>query len=146
MIPDLPVVAPLLEQAVDASFLSRRCPNNLRTWVSVVLSCIRVYSAHKLEVMKIVICMRRIIILFLYSHVFIIIQYNDNVIQKLYFLMQYLSIFYKIHRSSYLKYGGPDPVRPHADPADPVVPTPLLQLDKRQYIILMDGYVLIAWF
>ena len=46
--------------------------------------------------------------------------------------MQYLLICYMIHRSSYLKFGGPDPARPRApksggsaDPADPVVPTPL---------------------
>ena len=68
----------------------------------------------------------------LYSHVFIIIQYYDNAFQKLYFLMQWLPICYRIHRSSYLKYGGPDPPGPRApksggsaDPADPVLPTPL---------------------
>ena len=63
---------------------------------------------------------------------FIIIQYYDNAFHKLYFLMQFLPICYRIHRSSYLKYGGPDPAGPRApkrggsaDPADPVVPTPL---------------------
>ena len=63
---------------------------------------------------------------------FIIIQYYDNAFQKLYFLMQFLSICYRIHRSSYLKYGGRDPAGPRApksggsaDPADPMVPTPL---------------------
>ena len=47
--------------------------------------------------------------------------------------MQFLPICYRIHRFSYLKYGGPDPAGPRApksggsaDPADPVVPTPLL--------------------
>ena len=46
--------------------------------------------------------------------------------------MQFLPICYKIRRSSYLKYGAPDPAGPRApksggsaDPADPVVPTPL---------------------
>ena len=72
----------------------------------------------------------------LYSRVFfIIIQYYDNDFQKLYFLMQFLPLCYRIHRSSYLKYGGPDPTGPRgpksggsADPADPVVPTPLYSL------------------
>ena len=43
------------------------------------------------------------------------------------------NMLYRIHRSRYLKYGGPDPAWPRAskrggsaDPADPVVPTPLL--------------------
>ena len=44
----------------------------------------------------------------------IIYQYYDNVMQKLYFLMQYLPICNRIYRSSYLKYGGPDPARPRA--------------------------------
>ena len=77
--------------------------------------------------------MRRIIILLFYILMFfIIIQYYDNAFQKFYFLMQFLPICYRIHRSSYLKYGGPDPAGPRApksggsaDPADPVVPTPL---------------------
>ena len=50
--------------------------------------------------------------------------------------MQFLPICYRIHRSSYLKYGGPDPAGSRApknggsaDPADPVVPTPLISND-----------------
>ena len=69
------------------------------------------------------------LLIILYSHVFIIIQYYDNAFQKLYFLMQFLPICYRIHRSSYLKYGGPDPAGPRAPKSggstDPVVPTPL---------------------
>ena len=51
--------------------------------------------------------------------------------------MQFLPKCYRIHRSSYLKYGGPDPPGPRApksggstDPADPVVPTPLKDIKK----------------
>ena len=44
------------------------------------------------------------------SHVFyIIFQYYDNVMQKLVFSNAISAIRYRIHRSSYLKYGGPDP-------------------------------------
>ena len=57
---------------------------------------------------------------------------------KYYFLlMQYLLICYMIHRSSYLKFGGPDPAWPRApksggsaDPADPVLPTPLYLIQE----------------
>ena len=84
---------------------------------------------------EIVICMKRIFFYLIFSCFFIIFQYYDDVMQKLYFLMQCLPICYRIRRSSYLKYGGPDPARPRApksggsaDPADPVVPTPLVGL------------------
>jgi len=65
---------------------------------------------------------------------FIIFHYYDNVMQILFFANAISAIIcYMIHRSSYLKFGGPDPAWPRApksggsaDPADPVLPTPLL--------------------
>ena len=109
-------------------FMSWRCPNSSMIWVSVVLSCnqlthLKWWNSNLYE--------KNNYFVILYSHVFfIIIQYYDNAFQKFYFLMQFLSICYRIHRSSYLKYG--DPAGPRApksggsaDPADPVVPTPL---------------------
>ena len=72
----------------------------------------------------------------LYSHVFYYYPILRECLSKLYFLVQFLSICYRIHRSSYLKYGGPDPAGPRApkvggsaDPADPVVPTPTAPLN-----------------
>ena len=94
---------------------------------------------------------------------------------KYYFmLMQYLLICYMIHRSSYLKFGGPDPAWPRApksggsaDPADPVLPTPLhmvlqwyicyaADVDRRQVTLvwgravhdmtqLWNWHILIVW-
>ena len=61
----------------------------------------------------------------------IIFQYYDNVMQKLYFLMRYLPICYRIHRASYLKYSVA------LTPLDPVLqkvggqPTPLTPWFRR---------------
>ena len=127
---DPPLVALLLEQAVDASFYELTLPKQLNDLgVGSVELQSSLFSSH-IWSDEIVICMRRIIILLFYILMFfIIIQYYDNAFQKLYFLMQFLPICYRIHRSSYMKYGGPDPAGPRAPKsggsADPVVPTPL---------------------
>ena len=95
-----------------------------------MLSCNRAYSSHTFELMKIVICMRIRIILLFYIFMFsiIIIQNNDNAIQKLFSNAISVNML-RIHRSSYLKYGDPDPARPRAPKsggsADPVVTRPL---------------------
>ena len=46
--------------------------------------------------------------------------------------MQYLLVCYIIHRSSYLKYGGPDPARPRA-PKSGGQPTPLTPWFRRHW-------------
>ena len=97
---DPSLVAPLLEQAVDASFYELTFLKQLNDLgVGSVELQSSLFSSH-IWSDEIVICMRRIIILLFYILMFfIIIQYYDNAFQKLYFLMQFLPICYRIHRS-----------------------------------------------
>ena len=136
---DPPLVALLLEQAVDASFYrfyELTLPKQLNDLgVGSVELQSSLFSSH-IWSDEIVICMRRIIILLFYFLMFfIIIQYIDNAFQKLYFLMQFLPICYRIHRSINLKYGGA------LTPLDPVLQkvggplTPLTPWFRRHCVI-----------